>query len=216
MDESLRSRAREARAAITSGVLRGAALLEVIEAIPFHERDAWLDEVLGIAELPVDRADLPPGAVPYLPSGVEEILALVAEAPVGPDDELVDLGSGLGRAAILVHLLSGARTCGVEIQDHLVRDAQERCAQLALEAVTFVHGNAAALALDGSIFYLYAPFNGAMLASVVERLAAVARRRAIVVAAVGLELDAPWLRARPTRCASLTLYDGGTRAQTLR
>jgi SAM-dependent methyltransferase len=208
VNRSLRLAARTARAEIASGALRGAALLERLLSVPFCDRDAWIDEILRIEELPPDIPDLPRGSVPYLPSGVEEILAMVLEVPLQPDDELVDLGSGLGRVVILAHLLSGARARGVEIQEPLVRSARARCSALALGSVSFVHANAADAELDGSIFYLYAPFNGEMLTRVVRRLEDVARRRPIVVCAVGVEFPGePWLLPRRTSCALLTLYD---------
>jgi hypothetical protein len=213
MDDALRLRARTARAAVASGALRGAALLELLQSIALVDRDAWVDELLGIEPPPPDVADLPRGAVPYLPCGVDEIAAMVRDAPLAPDDELVDLGAGLGRAVILAHLLSGARSRGIEIQQPLVQRARTLCAELALDAVSFVHGNAADVALDGSVFFLYAPCNGEMLTRVVRRLEELARRRAIVVCAVGVELrDAPWLTARTSSCASLALYDSQVRA----
>ncbi len=208
MDDSLRERAREAREAIESGALRGAVLFELLLSIPFFDRDAFTDELLGIDAPPPDVPNLPRGSVPYLPSGVEEIMTMVREVPVRPDDHLVDLGSGLGRVLILAHLLSGARAHGVEIQEHLVRSATARCAALALVDVSFVHANAVDAELDGSIFFLYAPFNGEMLSRVLQRLEEVARRRRIVVCAVGLEFrDVSWLVPRRTSIVSLTLYD---------
>lgn len=194
------------RAEIASGALRGARLLSQLRAVPFTGRDAWVDELLGVEPPPPDVA-LPPGAVPYLPCGVDEIVAAVVEAPLRAHDELVDIGSGLGRVAILAHLLSGARCHGIELQAHLVAAAQERCAALELSEVSFVEGDAASTALEGGVFFLYAPCNGAMLAAVLERLLEVARRRPIVVAAVGVELHEPWLVARETSLPALTLYD---------
>jgi protein-L-isoaspartate O-methyltransferase len=191
---------------------RGAALLERILAVPPHGRDAFVDELLGFEPPPPDVPDLPRGAVPNLPSGVEEILAALREAPVGPDDELVDLGAGQGRVAIVAHLLRGARTVGVEIQEPLVRSARARCEALGLTGVTFVHGDAAGIELDGSVFYLYAPFNGVMLAGALRRVEAVAQRRPVVVCAVALELGhVPWLVPRPPSSSSLTIYDSRPR-----
>jgi SAM-dependent methyltransferase len=209
MDDRLRRGARTARAEVESGALRGAALLERLLSVPVHDRDVWTDELLGFTELPPDVRDLPRGSVPYLPSGVEEILAMVREVPVRPDDQLVDLGSGLGRVLILAHLLSGARASGVEIQEPLVRGARDRCAALAVESVSFVHADAADVELDGSIFFLYAPFNGDMLTRVLRRIEDVARRRPIVLCAVGLELHGVgWLAPRKTSgVVSLKLYD---------
>jgi hypothetical protein len=211
MNESLRLHARAARAEVRSGALRGAALLERLRSVPFTDRDVWVDRLLGIEDAsPADVPDLPRGSVPYLPCGVEEIIAMVEEVPLRADDQLVDLGAGLGRVVLLGHLLSGARAVGVEIQEPLVRSARARCAELALVDISFVHADAADVELDGSVFFLYAPFNGAMLARVVRHLEDVARRRPIAVCAVGLELHGvPWLVARATSCASLTLYDAG-------
>jgi len=208
MDETLRARAAAARAAIVSGSLRGAALLELLSSVPPRDRDAFVDELLGMEAPPPDVPDLPRGCVPYLPSGVEEILATVLEVPVRRDDVFVDLGSGLGRVMILVHLLTGARAVGVEIQEPLVRGARALCAELALAGVSFVHADAVHAELDGSIFHLHAPFNGEMLATVLRRLEDVARRRPIVVCAVWLELHGvPWLKPRRASSGALTVYD---------
>ena len=208
MDDPLRLQAQRARAALNTGALRGAALLEMLLAVPFLERDVWLDELLGFEEAPPDAADLPRGAVPYLPCGVEEILTMVQEAPLRSNDTLVDLGAGLGRVLILAHLLSGARAIGVELQEPLVRAARAKAAALGLADISFVHADAAETPLDGSIFFLYAPFNGALLTRVLERIEEVARRRQIIVCAAGFELyEVPWLSPRATSCASLTLYD---------
>jgi hypothetical protein len=188
--------------------MRGAALLEALLSVPVADRDAWIDRALGFEEAPPDGAELPRGCVPYLPSGVDEILALVAEAPLRSGDELVDLGAGLGRVVILAHLLTGARARGIEVQRPLVEAAQARALALGLEDVSFVHADAAETVLDGSTFFLYSPFAGERLARVVRRLEEVARRRPVVVCTVGIELrDVPWLRARASSSAAVTLYD---------
>jgi precorrin-6B methylase 2 len=180
-------------------------LVEQLQAIPFLERDRFVDELFGFEPPPADIA-LPRGAVPYLQCGVDEILTMVLEAPLGAGDQLVDVGSGLGRVVMLGHLLSGARAHGIEIQDHLVQRARAHAAALGLP-VTFEHANAAEIELDGSRFFLYAPCNGDMLTALLARIEAVAQRRRIVVAAVDLELDVSWLRARKTSSVSLMLYD---------
>lgn len=189
-------------------MLRGTALVDRLLALPCTERDAWLDARFGFGAIPADGPDLPRAAVPYLPSGVAEVLALVREAPVRAADVLVDIGAGVGRALILAHLLSGARGHGIEIQASLVAVARAHCAALGLETVTFTHGNAATTALEGSRFFLYAPCNGAMLAGVLDRIREVARRQPIVIGTVDLELhDVAWLVPRASSCRSLMLYD---------
>ena len=188
---------------------RGADLMRLLWSVPPRDRDVWVDELLGFDEVPPDVPDLPRGAVPYFPAGVEEILALVREAPLLADDALVDLGSGLGRVVILAGLLSGARAHGVEIQAPLVELARARCEALGLDDATFAHADAADVELKGTVFFLYAPFNGPTLTRVERRLDDLARRRRVVVCAVGMELPgAAHLRARASSCASVVFYDG--------
>lgn len=209
MDDSLRRGARTARAEIESGALRGGALLQRLLSVPFLERDAWLDALLGIEELPEDEPALPRESVAYLPAGAEEIVAALHEVPVRAEDELVDLGSGLGRVVILAHLLTGARARGVEIQAPLVQRARAIAEGLSLSGVSFVHADATEVELEGTVFFLYAPFNGEMMARAVRRLEAVARRRPIVVCAVGVEFpEVPWLlRRERSSVPALCLYD---------
>ena len=46
-----------------------------------------------------------------------------------------------------------------------------------------------------------------MLTRLLARLEAVAQRRPIIIAAVGLDFDVDWLRARKTSSVALTLYE---------
>jgi SAM-dependent methyltransferase len=208
VDDSLYVDARRAREDVKGGILRGPALVERLLSVPYPDRDVWTDELLALPEPPPDIAGLPVGAVPYLPAGVEEILTMVLETPLRPDEQFVDLGSGMGRVAILAHLLSGARASGVEIQKPLVDCARKCCDGLGLNDISFVHANAADTELDGEVFFLYSPFNGETLTRVLSRLECVARRRAIAVCTVGLELPGEgWLRARRASSLSMTFYD---------
>ncbi|MBX5481874.1 MAG: hypothetical protein IRZ16_08570 [Myxococcaceae bacterium] len=208
MDEALRQDAVAARSQVRSGGLRGTELLRRLRAVPLLERDAWTDVLLGLEEEAPDTLDLPPESIPYLPCGVDEILRMVEEAPLGADDVFVDLGSGAGRVVMLAHLLTGARAVGVEIQGLLVTHATASSAALGLSGVSFVHANAADTELEGSVFFLYAPFNGETLKRVLRRLEEVARKRPIRICALGLELASEgWLRRRETSSPWLSLYD---------
>jgi SAM-dependent methyltransferase len=190
-------------------VLRGAPLRDALLAVAPADRDAWVDKLLGIVSPPPDR-ELPAGAVPYLPCGVDEILAMLRDVPLGAEDVVVDLGSGLGRVVMLVHLLSGVRTVGIEIQPHLVEAARATSRTLGI-GVTFEQANVVDCELDGSVFFLYAPFNGALLARVLEKLRRLAQRRAFVICAVDLELDVDWLVPRVSSHRAVALYDVAAR-----
>ncbi len=170
-----------------------AALLRV----PPRDRDVWVDGVLGLREIPADGPDLPRGCTPYLPCSVDALLRIVEQAPVHPWDVFVDLGSGVGRAITLVHLLTGAGAIGLEIQSALVAEARDLAARLRLSRVATIHGDAtklASLVPNGTVFFLYAPFSGARLAEVLANLEPIARTRMIRVCCVDVPLPpCPWL-----------------------
>lgn len=186
--------------------LRGDDLLRRIRAVAFDDRDAWVDALLGLPDAAPDEA-LPRGGVPYIPCAVAEILDLVREVPLRPDDVLVDLGAGLGRVLMLAHLLSGARGRGVEIQQHLV-DAARACAVArGLSGVTFEQGDAKDATLEGTVFFLYSPFNGETLQAVLRKLEALAKKQRVTIVSVDLELPGQsWLNERPVENLALSIY----------
>lgn len=200
----------EARARLRRGELRGSELLGWLAADEPPARDAALEALLGVAAPEHGGASPGPELIGYIPSGVAPIVRAVLDVPVVPDDVFVDVGAGLGKVAMTVHLLSGARAIGVELDAALARRAQARADELGLADVSFVAGDARAADLaDGTVFYLYLPCTGSALASVMERLRAVAERRAIVVCALGLDLGAfDWLTPRATDAFWLSIYDG--------
>jgi SAM-dependent methyltransferase len=185
-----------------------ADLLAWLASLPPGERDAAIETHLGIAVEPSDSS--PPGdhLVGYHGSGVAPIVHALAEVPVGGEDVFIDLGSGLGKVVILAALLTGAAARGVELQPALVQGARSAAARLGID-VRFDVGDAReADVADGTVFFLYVPFTGPVLSTVLERLHEVARRRAIVVCALGVDLDqAGWLARREVNAFWLAVYD---------
>ncbi len=181
--------------------MRSAALAQ----LPGPELDAWLDEYWDVQDLPADDPMLPRGCVPYLPCPAETVLEAVEAARVSAQDVFVDIGAGLGRTAALTHLLTGAGCIGIEIQPKLVRAAQARADWLNLTRVRFLEGDAQELVrfmVTGTVFFLYCPFGGARLQSVLDDLEQIAQTRAIRICCVGMpDLHLPWLTALP--CASV-------------
>ena len=173
------------------------------------ERDAWLDLVLGLGELPEDGPELPSGCVPYLPCSVDALVRMVDQAPVRASDIVVDVGSGSGRAAALVHLITGASVIGLEIQPHLVVAARDLAARLS-GRIFCVLGDAATLAgyiTIGSVFFLYCPFGGERLAKVLGDLESIARTRTIRVCSVDLPLPpCAWLTLESPSVGDLAIY----------
>jgi hypothetical protein len=62
----------------------------------------------------------PVNAGPYVPSPTTVVSQMLDMAGVGPDDVLIDMGSGDGRIVLTAAKLRGARGLGIEIQDKLV------------------------------------------------------------------------------------------------
>ncbi len=174
--------------------------------------------MLGLGAPPEDGPQLPVGCVPYLPCSVDALLRLAEQAPVRAPDLFVDIGAGVGRAAALVHLLTGAPAIGVEVQPALVTAARELAASLRLSDVSFVEGDAAQLTdawAAGSVFLLYCPFSGDRLARLLANLEPVARTRPIRVCCVDLPLPpCTWLEQMPPASLDLTIYRAGWQAGT--
>ena len=74
-----------------------------------------------------NAADLQPtkDAGPYVPSPQSVVSDMLRYADVGPNDFLIDLGSGDGRIVLTAAKVFGARGFGVEIKDELVRKSNE-------------------------------------------------------------------------------------------
>ncbi len=194
-----------ARAAATPDVFRAA-----LTNVPVQDRDAWLDLVFELDGLPDDGPALPRGCVPYLPCSAEALLQVVEHAGVAASDVFVDVGGGVGRAAALVHLLTGAGAIGLEIQPGLVRAARDLSARLNLPRVAVIEGDAASLAaymMIGSVFFLNCPFSGARLDAFLANIEPIARTREIRVCCVYLSLPPrPWLRPAATPSGELAIY----------
>ena len=180
-----------------------------LAALPAAERDAWVDRQLGISDVPADGASLPRGCVPYLPAPIDKLVEIAEHAHVTASDVFVDVGAGIGRAAIAMHLLTGATAIGVEIQPQLVRAARALAARY--ERVSIVEGDAADTVPAGSVYFLYCPFSDARLAKVLAAL----EHRAVRVCCLDLPLpDCPWLELSAQPSAGLAIYSSRRNATT--
>ncbi len=198
MEEEHRKSAERTRSRLHAAAHDPAQFRAALTSVPPKERDAWVDLVFELDGLPEDGPHLPWGGVPYVPCSVDALLRVVDRAPVRATDVFVDLGSGVGRAAALVHLLTGAGAIGIEIQPELVAAAGRLAARLRVPRVSFLEGDAAELSRHmtiGTVFFLYCPFGGTRLATVLAHLEAIAHERVIRVCCVDLPLPrCHWLQ----------------------
>ena len=212
MNQRDRAAAERVRAQLDSGARDARAFRASIEAVPPLERDVWLDIALGLGPPPADGPELPPGGVPYLPCAIDSLLRCVDVAAIGSADVVVDIGSGVGRAAVALHLLTGAAVVGVEVQRELVAGARALAARLDLARVTFVEADAAeppSPAAAGTVFFLYCPFGGERLARFLAWLEPIARARAARLACVDLPLPPlTWLELVAPPDRDLSVFRG--------
>jgi hypothetical protein len=148
--------------------------------------DALLAGVLAIAEPDVADPAPPPDMVFYQPTPARHIVDGIRRAEITDRDVVLDLGSGLGHVPMLVHLLTGAHARGVEREPAYVDSASRAAGMLGLEGVAMAVGDARdATFARVDVFYLFTPFVGPVLRTVVESIETEARRRPVRVVALG-------------------------------
>lgn len=216
MELAHRESAEAMRERIREGGADPQALRRTLTSVPPTARDAWLDLLLGLDELPDDGPELPRDCVPYLPCPADVLLRVIAEAPIRDSDVFVDVGAGIGRAAACVNLLTGARTIGLEIQPGLVRMGRETTAGLRLSRTSLLEGDATVLTgllPVATVFFLYCPFGGPRLQRWLDAMEPIACAKPIRICCVNLTLPPrPWL-ACSSSTGELTIYrSSGTAA----
>ena len=156
------------------------------DALGYDALDMLVNGLLEIALTPGAPEARDGEMVFYQPTPARIILHLIDALRPTAEDIFYDLGSGLGHVPILVHLLTGITTRGVELEDAYFRYANACLDKLGLTAVKFVHADARAVDYaDGTLFYLYTPFQGEMLRQVLRKLEAQAERRSIKICTYG-------------------------------
>ena len=145
-----------------------------------RELDVWGDSfargLFGCAWAEEPLVALQPGMIGYAPSKPKVVIGLLRAAKLGPTDVLYDLGSGLGLVTGLAAWMTSARVVGVEYQKNLVELAQTNMERVGFDRrVSFVCSDVRKANLnDGTAFYAFYPFAGAMAREVFEHLGIVA------------------------------------------
>jgi protein-L-isoaspartate O-methyltransferase len=167
------------REQIAQGRLRVGALRRLFDSVPRFERDQFVEEVLAIAYPPLEEpALLTSEHMTYAPSGYDEIVHAFDLTQLGPGDRFLDLGSGMGKVAILAALLAGAESAGVESERQLCDLGVAAARQVGVPNVQLQPGDAReAAGADADVVFMYLPFAGRALAHVMDRLRADPRRR---------------------------------------
>jgi Histone methylation protein DOT1 len=144
---------------------------------------------------------------------VRHILQLIAATALAEDEVFVDLGAGLGHVPLVVSMVTGAQSLGIEVQAPYVASAQECTRSLHLSRVRFIPQDAREADLSsGTVFYLYSPFNGSILTDVLSALRMESTRRPIKICSLGpctrTVANEKWLKARTlSDTGRITVFD---------
>ena len=218
--KSLRTRLEAANAAlyqsVRSDIVRGGqprALLQWLQdstsqdqsknpspGLGFDCRDELVSGVLQLHEPSEPNLLRSPEMVPYQPTPVRRIRHLIASTALTEADVFVDLGSGLGHVPLLVSMMTGAQSLGIEVQAAYVASSRECAQSLHLDRARFIQQDAREADLSsGTVFYLYSPFNGSILTDVLSALRLESTRRSIKICSLGpctrTVANETWLKA---------------------
>jgi hypothetical protein len=152
----------------------------------YDNLDVFINGLFSDQYIPQATIVRKPGMVFYQKTPAGIIFEMVALAELKQDDVFFDLGSGLGQAVILVHLMSGIRARGVEYEAAYCHYAEACALQLNLSGVDFINADARNGDLSqGTIFFLFTPFEGAMLQDMLDILHKESQRRTIRIFTYG-------------------------------
>ena len=152
----------------------------------YDHLDELISGVLKASEPEIEPPCLPPEMVFYQPTPARHILQLVRLSGLSASDTLVDLGSGLGHVPILASILTAAQCIGIEAEQAYVASARECARSLRLTRVKFVHQDATEPNLaSGTVFYLYTPFTGGTLKTMLQKLQKESTERLITICTLG-------------------------------
>jgi len=148
--------------------------------------DLFIDGLLFTCPLPESTAPLQPDMVFYQKTPARIVFEMAKRAKLRTNEVFFDIGSGLGQATILMNLITGANTVGIEFDEALYAYSLQCAQALQLSKVSFTHANA--LEFDyssGDVFFLYTPFKYEMLKQMLQKLKAEAVKRTIRIFTYG-------------------------------
>jgi SAM-dependent methyltransferase len=154
--------------------------------IGYNNLDVFLNGLLALDPLPDAILDREPEMVFYQKTPAKIIFELATLAQLSSDDIFIDLGSGLGQVIILMNLLSGTHSVGIEYEPAYHQYAQACAQQLNLANVEFINLDARKGDYSkATVFFLYTPFEGNMLNDMMDILKKQAQQRNIRIFTYG-------------------------------
>lgn len=155
-----------------------------VKVVGYDNFDVFINNLLS-TDILIAAENMPEPEMIYYqktPAGITMELS----KKVHQDDVFFDIGSGLGQVVILVHLLSGAYSIGVEFEPSYCQYAKDIVSKFALTDIEFINADARTVDYShGTIFFLYTPFIGTMMQDVLGLLQRLALKKEIRVCTYG-------------------------------
>lgn len=159
---------------------------EYRETIGYDALDVFFDRLFPQQVMPDQTKNLEQGMVDYQKTPARIIFEFIDKIDFQKDDVFFDLGSGLGQVAILVNLLCGIKTKGVEIEPAFCDYARQSAAAFNLRDIIFINADARNVDYsEGTIFFMFTPFKDQMLENVLDILHKQSKHRKIKIITYG-------------------------------
>jgi hypothetical protein len=173
--------------------------------------DELISGVFGFAAPEAPEIELSSEMVAYQPTPARHVFEFIRRAKLAAEDVFIDLGSGLGHLPLLIATCTSACAIGIELEPAYVDCARQSAKELQLPNATFLGSDAREADLSsGTVFYLYTPFRGAILRTVLDRLRAEANTRTIRVCTFGpctpTIAAESWLALDPTESDYVSVF----------
>lgn len=170
------------------------------ESEEYDQLDALVSGVLSLDEPDAATIVREPEMVFYQPTPARHIFDFIDRAAIRSVDAVMDLGSGLGHVAIVTAICTGARCMGVEREAAYVASAQQCAKGLRITHAHFIQQDVRYTQLsEATVFYLYTPFTGTILRTVLDMLKREAATRELRIGTLGpcseIIAQEPWLKA---------------------
>jgi hypothetical protein len=152
----------------------------------YDNLDIFVNSLLHPEAIPVQTLNLEPEMVYFQKTPVRIVFELAQHIDFLSSDVFFDLGSGLGQVAILVNLLTGIKSKGIEFEPAFYAYAIACAASFNLQNVFFENIDARkADYSEGTIFFMFTPFKGEILQEVLTALWKESVKREIKIVTYG-------------------------------
>jgi hypothetical protein len=181
------------------------------DADSYDHLDELVTGVFRFVVADAPKIELSSEMVAYQPTPARHIFEMIRRCQFTADDVFVDIGSGLGHVPLLVEVCTPARAVGIELEPSYIESARKSAADLRLRNVDLIAQDVRDADLStGTFFYLYTPFRGTILRTVLDRLRAQANTREIRVCTFGpctpLVETEPWLEIHATESGQIRIF----------